>query len=97
MHNMICTDIFDDAAPDLRACKIGGTESSSISRALSPDPTVKANNPIEMHYNVNNLVKQVGKIFKGIKRIIKRLTNNMTRQRYLFGRTSFKGIQTLVK
>lgn len=68
MHNMIYTDIFEDSAPDLRACEIEGTESSSISRALSPNPTVKANTPTKMHYKVENLVKQVGNVFKGTKK-----------------------------
>lgn len=46
MLNVVHTEaIFKDSDPDLRACEKGVIDSSNISRALSPEPTVKANKP----------------------------------------------------
>ena len=37
--------VFKESDEDLRVWEIGATDSSKISRALSPEPTVRANNP----------------------------------------------------
>ena len=53
MH-VIYTAVLEDSEPDLRACVRGVTDSSNISRALSPEPTVKANKPTSTSYKIKN-------------------------------------------
>lgn len=51
----MCTDtVFLDSDPELRAWRIGVTDFCNISHALSPEPTVKANNPTKRAKHIAN-------------------------------------------
>ena len=62
---------------DMRACEIGGTDSSNISWALSPGPVVRANNPTKKHISDTTPNKQ-NESNKMSKTKGQRVTNGMS-------------------
>lgn len=71
-------DTFAGSGLDFRACEIGVTDSSNISRALSPLPAVRANNPTKIYYKIVT-VSKLGENSNESTRRIERLTNGMRR------------------
>lgn len=69
-------DIFNESDRDLRASEIGVIESSKISRASSPKPTVKANKPAKIYHNIEIVIRFGRNTIKSTQQI-KRLTNDM--------------------
>ena len=53
LFNFLHTEaILEDSEQDLKACERGVIDSSNISRALSPGPTVKASKPTKRNYRL---------------------------------------------